>query len=86
MKRNGSRNGKRCCCIGEAAAAVLYSPKFRARSLLIFGLGYGFERVAYKAQWGVEDTPMRRDLTRLYVEECTLYDDLIDKRLRTPLL
>jgi len=46
--------------------------KYRVRRLLIFGFGYGFEMVAYKAQWGVEDKPMRRDLTRLNVVECAL--------------
>ena len=38
--------------------------------------------LAFKAQWGVEEKPTRRDLTRLNVEERALYDDLRDNRLR----
>jgi hypothetical protein len=47
-------------------------PKYRVRSLLIFGFGYGFEVLAYKSQWGAEDKPTRRDLTHLNVVECAL--------------
>jgi hypothetical protein len=38
--------------------------------------------LAFKAQWGVEEKPTRRDLTRLTMEERALYDDLRDNRLR----
>jgi hypothetical protein len=38
--------------------------------------------LAFKAQWGVEEKPTRRDLTRLNVEERALYNDLRDNRLR----
>jgi hypothetical protein len=38
--------------------------------------------LAFKAQWGVEEKPTRRDLTRLNREERALYDDLRDNRLR----
>jgi len=41
--------------------------------------------LAFKAQWGVEEKPTRRDLTRLNVEERALYDDLRDNRLRSNL-
>lgn len=37
--------------------------------------------LAFKAQWGVEEKPTRRDLTRLNTEERALYDDLRDNRL-----
>ena len=37
--------------------------------------------LAFEAQWGVEDNQTLRDLPRLNLEECTLYDDLRDNRL-----
>jgi hypothetical protein len=37
--------------------------------------------LAFRAQWGVEETQIRRDLPRLNAEECALYDDLRDNRL-----
>jgi len=37
--------------------------------------------LAFEAQWGVEDKQTLRDLPRLNVEECALYDDLRDNRL-----
>jgi len=36
---------------------------------------------AFEAQWGVEDKQTLRDLPRLNVEECALYNDLRDNRL-----
>ena len=41
--------------------------------------------LAFKAQWGVEDKQMLRDLPRLNAEECALYDDLRDNRLSSNL-
>ena len=38
--------------------------------------------LAFKAQWGMEEKPTRRDLPRLNTEEGALYDDLRDNRLR----
>jgi hypothetical protein len=38
--------------------------------------------LAFKDQWGVEEKPTRRDLTRLNVAERAVYDDLRDNRLR----
>ena len=38
--------------------------------------------LAFEAQWGVEDKQTLRDLRRLNAEECALYDDLRDNRLR----
>jgi hypothetical protein len=38
--------------------------------------------LAFEAQWGVEDKQTLRDLPRLNVEECALFDDLRDNRLR----
>ena len=37
--------------------------------------------LTFEAQWGVEDKQTLRDLPRLNVEECALYDDLRDNRL-----
>jgi len=37
--------------------------------------------LAFEAQWGEEDKQTLRDLPRLNVEECALYDDLRDNRL-----
>ena len=41
--------------------------------------------LAFEAQWGVEDKQTLRDLPRLNVEECALYDDLRDNRLSSNL-
>ncbi|MEN8801169.1 MAG: Wadjet anti-phage system protein JetD domain-containing protein [Thiogranum sp.] len=41
--------------------------------------------LAFEAQWGVEDKQTLRDLPRLNVEECVLYDHLRDNRLRSNL-
>jgi hypothetical protein len=41
--------------------------------------------LAFEAQWGVEDKQTLRDLSRLNVEECALYDDLRDNRLSSNL-
>ena len=52
-----------------------------ARSLLM-------DRVtllAFEAQWGVEQKQISRDLTRLNPEECALYNELRDNRLRSRL-
>jgi hypothetical protein len=38
--------------------------------------------LAFEVQWGVEDKQTLRDLPRLNIEECALYDDLRDNRLR----
>jgi hypothetical protein len=38
--------------------------------------------LAFEAQWGVEDNQTLRDLPRLNSEECALYNDLRDNRLR----
>lgn len=38
--------------------------------------------MAHEQQWVVEEQPVRRDLTRLHREECELFDDLRDNRLR----
>ena len=37
--------------------------------------------LAFEVQWGVEDKQTLRDLPRLNIEECALYDDLRDNRL-----
>ena len=37
---------------------------------------------AFKPVWGVEDTPLLRDLPRLTNDEQALYDDLRDNRIR----
>ena len=37
---------------------------------------------AHAPFWGVEDQPSRTDLPRLTAEECALYDDLRDNRIR----
>lgn len=37
---------------------------------------------AHASFWGVEDKPSRVDLSRLTAEECALYDDLRDNRIR----
>jgi len=41
--------------------------------------------LAFEAQWGVEDKQTLRDLPRLNVEECALYDELRDNRLSSNL-
>jgi hypothetical protein len=38
--------------------------------------------LAFEAQWGVEEKPTRRALSRLNAEERALYEDLRDERLR----
>lgn len=38
--------------------------------------------LAHEAHWGTEAKPVLRDLPRLTVTECALYDDLRDQRLR----
>jgi hypothetical protein len=38
--------------------------------------------LAFEAQWGEEEKQTRRDLLRLTPDECALYDDLRDNRLR----
>lgn len=40
---------------------------------------------AHSAVWGSEDKPLRADLHRLRPEECALYDDLRDNRIRAGL-
>ena len=37
---------------------------------------------AHASVWGVEDKPLRADLHRLTPEECALYDELRDNRIR----
>lgn len=41
--------------------------------------------LAFEPQWGEEDKPSLRDLTRLTAEERALYDDLRDNRIRKKL-
>lgn len=41
--------------------------------------------LAFEQQWGEEDKPSQRDLTRLTPEEGALYDDLRDNRIRANL-
>jgi hypothetical protein len=41
--------------------------------------------LAFEPQWGEEDKPSLRDLTRLTAEERALYDDLRDNRIRAKL-
>ena len=38
--------------------------------------------VMHQALWGTEATPTRVDLRRLHADECALYDDLRDNRIR----
>lgn len=41
--------------------------------------------LAFEDQWGVEESQIQRDLPRLDADECALYDDLRDNRIRTNL-
>jgi hypothetical protein len=41
--------------------------------------------LAFEDQWGVEETQTQRDLPRLDTDECALYDDLRDNRIRSNL-
>lgn len=41
--------------------------------------------LAFEEQWGVEETQTQRDLPRLDADECVLYDDLRDNRIRSNL-
>jgi len=41
--------------------------------------------LAFEAQWGTEEKQTLRNLSRLNVEECALYDDLRDNRLSSNL-
>lgn len=41
--------------------------------------------LAFEDQWGVEETQTQRDLPRLDADECALYDDLRDNRIRSNL-
>ncbi len=41
--------------------------------------------LAFETLWGEEDKQTLRDLPRLIPEECALYDDLRDNRLRKKL-
>lgn len=41
--------------------------------------------LAFEDQWGVEETQTQRDLPRLNADECALYDELRDNRIRSNL-
>ena len=41
--------------------------------------------LAFEDQWGIEETQTQRDLPRLDADECALYDDLRDNRIRSNL-
>ena len=41
--------------------------------------------LAFEDQWGIEETQTQRDLPRLDADECVLYDDLRDNRIRSNL-
>lgn len=61
-----------------------------ARSIVVFGAGYGWEALARAAwlhecrvhYWGEEPEPARHDLSRLTTEEAAIYDDLRFDRMQ----
>ncbi len=41
--------------------------------------------LTFEDQWGIEEMQTQRDLPRLDADECALYDDLRDNRIRSNL-
>jgi len=47
--------------------------------------GFSDTLLTFEDQWGIEETQTQRDLPRLDADECALYDDLRDNRIRCQL-